>query len=321
MEALLIDEWLRGHDDAVFVVDEASLSIVRERVRAVARAAGLPEAIAGRAALVATEIGTNQLRHARRGAIAVAPTARGGERGIEITGVDGGPGLVDATAALDAPLRAHGSLGVGVGAVRRLSSAIDVDVRVREGTKIVARLFADEVAPGRHVGIYGRPHPDERASGDHAAFVRTGDGEVLIVVDGLGHGPAAREAASAAIRVFHERHSEPAPAILEACHEELGAKRGAVMAVVRLRAATVEIASVGNVDVQLVSPRKTRRFGGSPGVVGARPSAPPPVRTETAVPLGPEELALLRAHPIAIAQHVVERHARPHDDALALVCR
>lgn len=134
MEALLIDEWLRDSDDAIFVYDEASLTSVRDRIRQVAADGGVPSAVVDRAVLVASELGRNHLRHALAGRILVLPLVRGEHRGLEIVAVDRGTGLADPAGALDPRPRTEGTLGVGVGSVRRLSSEVDFDVRLGEGT-------------------------------------------------------------------------------------------------------------------------------------------------------------------------------------------
>jgi anti-sigma regulatory factor (Ser/Thr protein kinase) len=330
VEALLIDQWLGGLEP-VFVRDEASLTVVRDHIKEVA----------DRAVLVASEIGRNHLRHARDGRVAVRTIQRGEHRGLELVAVDRGRGIADIAAAMDALPRAEGTLGVGVGAIRRLSSEVDFDVRVGEGTRIVARFLDREAPRRREVGIYGRPIASETVSGDHACFCRIDETTLVLgVCDGLGHGPFAREAASAAMHVFHERAREAPARILEVCHGALGNTRGVVMAVTRVAedAATLETSSVGNIDLQLCSPRSARRLGGISAVVGGSSRLPTKPRSETAALAKGEliilatdgigskmsieqDLELLRTHPVVVAQRIVERFGRAHDDALVLVAR
>ena len=283
--------------------------------------------------LVASELGQNQLRHARDGRIAV----RAIDGGLEIIAVDRGQGLADVAGALDDAPRTSGSLGVGLGSVRRLSSGLDIDVRIGEGTRFVACVLDLEAPRRREIGIYGRPFEGEPASGDHAFYARDGDGLLVGLCDGLGHGPDARKASDAAV-AYAVAHLREAPAVLvEGCHGALHGTRGVVMAVARIGAGTMDVASVGNVDVQLVARRASRRFGGSSAIVGGRPG-PTRVRGESA-PLAEDEvvllssdgirsklsieadLMLLRAHPAVIAQRVLERFGRDNDDALVLVVR
>jgi hypothetical protein len=101
---------------------------------------------------------------------------------------------------------------------------------------------------------------------------------------------------------------------------------------------TLEGSSVGNIDIQICAPRSARRLGGSSAVVGGRRGAPIRARTErVAVPEGElvivttdgissklsvqDDLALVRSHPIVVAQRIMERFARKTDDALVLVAR
>ncbi|MBX3185840.1 MAG: SpoIIE family protein phosphatase [Labilithrix sp.] len=338
MEALLIDEWLPDAD-AIEVRDEASLSLVRDRVRDVAGEAGIDAEIAARAALVATELGRNQLRHAHRGRIAVRRVDRGAHRGLEIVAVDRGGGIVDPARALEGTPRIHGSLGVGLASVGENASEVDYDVRVGEGTAVWARVLPREAPRRRQVGVYGRPFAGEPRSGDHAGFRRTEDALVVTVCDGLGHGQPAREASSAACAVFHaERSTSPAD-ILHACHGALGPTRGAVMAVARLGEVegVFEAVSVGNVAVQMCAPRAARRFGGSSAVLGAGAAVAKlkvesaPLRTDDVLIMASDgvssrfavedDLDLLREHPIVIAQGIVTRFGRENDDVIVLVAK
>lgn len=339
MEALLIDEWLKGLDP-VFVIDEASLTMVRDRIKQVAAEGGVATEIADRALLVATELGRNHLRHARAGRIAVRTITRGEHRGLELVAADRGLGILDIATAIDALPRTEGTLGLGVGAVRRLSSEVDFDIRIGEGTHVRARLFDEAVPRRREVGIYGRPHEEEKVSGDHARVHRAGDALVLSVCDGLGHGPIARDASIAAMQVFDDTYDDSPSNILEECHRRGGDTRGVVMGICRVAedAGTLEVSSVGNIDVQVCGPRAVRRFGGSSAVVGGRRSTVIRVRTDRALLSQGElvilttdgissklaiedDLALLRMHPIVVAQRIMERFGRTNDDALVLVAR
>src|SRR5438093_130152 len=102
----------------------------------------------------------------------------------------------------DAPLPGGGAriplIDRAPAALRR-SGEVDFDVRIDEGTCVAARVFAAPV-PRSEVAVIGRPCSGETTSGDDAGFVR-GDGGALLLfaVDGLGHGPPAREAAARAV--------------------------------------------------------------------------------------------------------------------------
>lgn len=98
-----------------------------------------------------------------------------------------------------------------------------------------------------------RPHPRETQSGDVSLVERRGDKLRLSVVDGLGHGPMAREAALRAIASLRDSMNlEVQDAVLRA-HDLLGATRGATLGLIDLDLATRTIrgTTVGNVRVAL----------------------------------------------------------------------
>ena len=170
MGALLIHDWLA---DALSqaVVDEASVSQLREEVRRVA-AGRLDATTTEQLVTAASELGMNQLVHAGGGRVAVLPIERAGVVGVEVIAADAGPGIATPSAALRGEVGPHTKgLGAGLSAVLRLCQEVDFDVRQGEGTCVWARSYASAL-PRSEVAILGRPHPHERVSGDHAAFAR-----------------------------------------------------------------------------------------------------------------------------------------------------
>ena len=215
-----------------------------------------------------------------------------------------------------------------------------MDIRLREGTCIRARVWSGEAPRRREVGVFGRPYKGEPRSGDHAGFFREGDRLRVAVCDGLGHGPPAREAAVAAISVFMKQRIATPSAIIDECHRTLGPTRGAVMAVASVSetaAPSLDLASVGNLTLELVQPRSSRRFAASSFVLGSTQRG---WRSHVEVaPIEPHEtlilytdgitsrasvaddLMLLREHPIIIAHQLALRFGREDDDVLVLVAR
>lgn len=333
MDALLIAGWLHGIE-TVRTIDQASIAEARTRVRTLG--SGLPRDVVERLVAAASELGTNHLVHAKQGEIGVRAISRQGVAGLEVIAADRGAGIADPDAALSmvAP-RSAGSLGVGLGAVRRLTHEVDFDVRMSEGSCVAGRVFAEPLDGKSEVGIYGRPHPDEQVSGDGAALVRDGQRAVLAVIDGLGHGPSAREAAVLAAESVRTHALEGASAVARACHEAVAGTRGAVLSVCDVTAGEVEHIGLGNISVRFVRPRQSRRATGIGAVLGStgaidrlRPERFAIERGELVVMYTDgitraariaDELALLREHPIAIAQHLVHNHARAHDDALVAI--
>jgi negative regulator of sigma-B (phosphoserine phosphatase) len=96
------------------------------------------------------------------------------------------------------------------------------------------------------------PIDGESVCGDVSVAVPTEDGALLAVIDGLGHGREAAEAATLAARTLEAEPSRPVDAGIVACHQALVRTRGAVMSVVRLHRAELTWTGVGNVEALLV---------------------------------------------------------------------
>jgi anti-sigma regulatory factor (Ser/Thr protein kinase) len=342
MEPLLIDEWL-GQGDRISMLDEASVALVRERVREIGAAQRLPDARAAALVSAASELGHNQLRHARAGEVVVRAIERDGVAGVEVVAADLGDGLLDPSAALKGEPRVptsaqdRPSLGVGLPAALELADETDFDVRVGSGTCVWARKFAGEFRRRRQVGIYGRPCPGELISGDHAAFVRSETDLLVALADGLGHGPAAWDAAAPGLSAVRAVSDQALDRILEHAHAALAGTRGAVMALARLPepGEAVQTASVGNVSVQVYGTQKSWGNAGTSFVLGTPGQMRKPIQVDHAieprdvlvlfsdgvtirVDLEPD---LLFEHPVVIAHQLVQRFGRNNDDALVLVAR
>jgi anti-sigma regulatory factor (Ser/Thr protein kinase) len=340
----LVERWLGG-PAAVDITDEASVASARNAARDAGAAAGLDTTARERLAVVVSELGHNQRKHATGGAIALRQVTRRGVVGVEIIAADRGGGIVDPTRALAGDPSAgvaasgKGGLGIGLSSVLRQADELDADVRWGEGTCIRARVFAAPV-PRSEIAILGRAGPDDPVSGDDATFLRSDAAVLLAVADGLGHGPAARDAALKAIAVVHDVAHLPITDILVRCDSELIGSRGAVMAIahVDLERSELTHAALGNITTRIHAadgtPRPLVSTAGTLGVT--RPPrrvasevvafAPPQVVTMVSDGIvsrvdltgqGP----LLRMHPLAIAHHVMTKFLRGHDDATILVIR
>ena len=337
MEELLssFDAWL-GDGEPIPVIDAASVALARERVREEAARVGLDVVQTASLVNVASELAQNQLVHARgRRAVVVRTVARDGQEGVEVVAADEGDGIVDVARALEAHPKGQGSLGVGLAAANELADELDFDVRRGEGTCIRARKFRSYTTRCRRVGIYGRPYPGERTSGDDAAFARGTGGLMFAVADGLGHGELARQASSRAVNLVLGNADGALEGLMSDAHGALQESRGAVMVAGRVGPDQAELVGIGNVTAYVYGLQRTKRFTGTSFVVGARGEHRRPaaesvqldsrdvlvvysdgIRSGLDLSGDPD---LLREHPIVVAQRIVERFGRADDDALVMV--
>jgi len=237
------------------IEDRSHVGAARRCAAQMAEVLGFGTDAGGRLALCVTELATNILKHAGTGKILLRPFARAGELAIEALALDRGPGITDVAASLRDGHSTAGGMGTGLGALARASEAFEVYSQAGSGTAVRLEVWRGR-APMPDVIEYGgvsMPLAGEAVGGDDWAVQGAGSTRSLLVVDGLGHGPLAAQAARAALVTF-ERSAGAAPgALLERCHGALARTRGAAAA-----AAVVEpgqgrgtFAGIGNIGARV----------------------------------------------------------------------
>lgn len=235
---------------------------------------GFNEEDAARVGIVASEMATNLFKHAAGGGeLLVNELITNDREGIELIALDKGHGIRDVERMRLDGVSTHGTAGNGLGAMARLADEFDIYTQT-SGTVVLARIFKSK-AKSADVGLQHAavsvPIRGERLCGDSVAHARVRDVDVFMVVDGLGHGPLAYEAASLAFQVFHQQAQAPLPRLLEKLHGGLRATRGAAASVVsidRVRRA-VRYAGVGNIVGTIVSADGvTTNMISQPGTLG-----------------------------------------------------
>lgn len=117
-----------------------------------------------------------------------------------------------------------------------------------------------------------RPRPGERVCGDAYAYWYTPQRLVLVLADGLGHGPDASAAAQQALQCVAQWRGSDCATIMRRCDTALQGSRGVAMALalIERNSGRAELAAVGNVRTVLVTTAgRERRFGAARGIVGA----------------------------------------------------
>jgi anti-sigma regulatory factor (Ser/Thr protein kinase) len=266
----------RAFSSSVFGVHEQSqVGAVRRFVGAAADALGFGEVEAAELAIVATEAATNLIKHGGGGELLVRGLELQGRRGLELIALDTGRGIADVVDALVDGRSTAGTLGGGLGAMRRLSSVFDV-YSDAGGTALLSQHWpqaADRRRAGDGAWRWGgvcAPLPGEDLPGDAWAVLETPDGLTALVADGLGHGPHAREAALAALEVVRARPDRPAAELLAECHQALRATRGAAVAVARIDPAhgAARFAGIGNITGVIIDGGRRQAAVSLGGIVG-----------------------------------------------------
>ncbi len=216
------------------------------------------ESGSGRVALVVTEAATNIVQHAGRGEILLRPFAREAPASLEVLALDKGPGITNVAEALRDGFSTGGSSGHGLGAIARLSTCFEISSAPGKGTALLARIGRVKpkrpAKPGLEWGVVCVPKRDEEVCGDAWAVTAGHVRNTILVVDGLGHGLQAFEAANEALRAFWQHAGERPASILNALHENLRATRGVVAGVAEIDwdARELRWAGAGNIAGTLV---------------------------------------------------------------------
>ncbi len=99
-----------------------------------------------------------------------------------------------------------------------------------------------------------RAFPGQANSGDLHLISPFNNGALVAVVDGVGHGEEATDAARRAVATLAAHPEEPVIRLVKRCHVALAETRGAVMTLVAIHAleATLTWIGVGNVEGMLL---------------------------------------------------------------------
>ncbi len=259
------------------VCDESDIAAVKREISALCFRNNFSKRSCGDIDLIVIELVTNLLKHkAIKGEIlAELIFGENEEIGIEIQSVDKGPGIKDVNFALkDHTSSTKGSMGVGLGSVRRLSDEFSIKSCI-EGTTIKVKKFAgnkkDFQQNNTEVSVFSRVHPLETLSGD-GFFIRNEKKKIFVaVIDGLGHGPSAHEATNVAEKILGETyHILSLEEIFEEIHSALRSTRGAVMSIARIDEVrgTLDYAGVGDVNATIFPSSNELKPINLPGVLG-----------------------------------------------------
>jgi anti-sigma regulatory factor (Ser/Thr protein kinase) len=253
------------------IEDRSQVGSVRRAATQLAGALNFPEVESGKVALAATEIATNILKHAGYGRIVLRALDRSGVAGIELLGLDRGPGIANLTASRRDGESTAGSPGQGLGALARLSPTFEIYTQPRRGTALRIEFWARPAgAPAYETGVVCVAKPGESVSGDDWAAHFESQFATVLVTDGLGHGPEAARAARAATHVLLENPTAMTGRLLEECHVALAPTRGATVAAARIDAGAAQgmFAGVGNIVARVLCDGDQRNLVSHNGTVG-----------------------------------------------------
>jgi anti-sigma regulatory factor (Ser/Thr protein kinase) len=250
----------------------SDVGAARRSGQTLAEQLGMGETRAGQLAIIITEAASNIIKHAGEGRVRVNMAAHGGQRCIEVLALDNGPGIGNLAQSMLDGVSSAGTSGTGLGAMRRLADQLDVYAPAGKGTALFARLWldpADAAQPVRYGGVC-LPLAGETACGDAWAVAEQQGRVVLLMADGLGHGPEAAKASAAAVQTLTAEPGYAPQRLMEDCHQALRPTRGAAMAIgeLDLAARQLRFAGVGNIGASIIDDVARRQLMSHNGIVG-----------------------------------------------------
>ncbi|MEW2516667.1 ATP-binding protein [Actinacidiphila alni] len=329
------------YEDVAWFRDEPQGA--RGAAAALGRRIGLGDRRTAELVLAVAELVANMRRHSVEASLVLRVVRTKDVAGVEVLVTDAGPGIADVSDAMRDGVSTGGTLGIGLGAVRRLADTFDIHSRPGLGTVQLARFWpgprkAPPLAGEPLVGGVTRPISGEEICGDawlarvdpggrqddgdggsagaataptdpplpvpgpataatdwgtltgvrHGAgtpsrygrtvrsvgtrSVTIGDGPALLVMlcDGLGHGPMAALAGQSAAQEFRAGSARTPEQIVRELHRALRGTRGAAVAVARIEpeSGRVLFCGIGNVTAALVTPDSRTNMLSHPGIVG-----------------------------------------------------
>jgi anti-sigma regulatory factor (Ser/Thr protein kinase) len=251
------------------VEDPSAVAACRNAGLALAGRLGFPSSRADQLALAVTEAASNLHKHARQGSLLLRVNRDLEQPGVELVTIDAGPGLADVNAALRDGHSTAGTLGIGLGAIRRLADFTDLYSVPGHGTALVARFWPVPGPPVIRCAGLTRPITGETECGDDFGAVQAGDTVTAVLCDGLGHGPLAAAAASQAVAaVLEPPDGEPA-ALLERAHRRMTGTRGGAVGIVQLTSGGLaRFAGLGNIAASILSDGTRKSMLSVPGIAG-----------------------------------------------------
>jgi anti-sigma regulatory factor (Ser/Thr protein kinase) len=266
---LLIEQGVKGDSGVV---------LLRSKLRAVSRRMGFSDIKREHMELVCNEMVTNQNKFAEGNGLVQIWETGDPVPALDLFAIDYGKGILNVQSAVRDGYTTAGTMGKGLGAIRRLSDQSEIYSLPVEhagdsdwhGTALWSRFYHNHSGPEyfHDLGVYTRAYHDSSFNGD-LVQVRTGAAKTRwLHMDGLGHG---REAAELVEGIGHFLDDEtPVDGLMQRLSTRLQGTRGAVAMISEIDTVTrtLTICGVGDMVAYLISNGEKKAISFSPGVLG-----------------------------------------------------
>lgn len=246
------------------IQDQSHIALARRSAAEIASHTGIDQQRISAVSVVAIELANNLLQHAGGGQLFIHYIESIGA--LDIMAVDHGKGMPNVELCLNDGYSTASTPGLGLGAVRRFSTRFSAYSLPGRTTVVASRM--SERKPTPDMAVISVPIYGETLNGD--AWSVSDDGRTFLLVDGLGHGILASDAANAAVSVFRKNQDASPAQIIEKVHAALRSTRGAAGAVAQIQSddRTIEFAGVGNISCTLLGNSRSQSLVSHNGTLG-----------------------------------------------------
>jgi len=327
----------------------------REAVK-IASLLGFTEIEIGEISIIVSELAENLVSHnAVEGKIIISAVNENKRTGIQIISEDKGPGITNVQKAVNDGFSEKSTLGIGLGAVKRLSDEFDINSKIKrsknaiyensrenKGTIILSRKWLSE---GNAVetedytkfrfGVMSRPKSGETCNGDNFFLKHFGNKLMISVIDGLGHGEEAEDASKKARKTITENYKESLEIIIKRIHQDLRRTRGAVCAIALIdeKKGIMKFVGIGNIRTLVLNSPEPVHPVNYNGILGNNLRKVKvfsyPWHKDNILIMSSDGISekfdprkypgLLNHHPMVIADIILRDYGRSNDDATVIV--
>ena len=249
---------------------------IKKDIHRLAESIGFSGRRLGETDIVVAEIISNIIKHSQEGEILVKIVYdMHGRQGLEILSIDRGPGIENLAEMLKDGISTTHTLGQGFGAIKRLSDIFDIYSLPGWGTILLSRIFmtfksSEQKKETVVINTLMLPKTGEKVCGDGWKVVGENKEFKLIALDGLGHGPEAHKATTAAIDEFITLTNVTPAETIKILHKKLKGTRGVVGLVIHLNSMTkmVTYAGLGNMSARIIGMDKNKSCISYNGIIG-----------------------------------------------------
>lgn len=216
--------------------------------------------------LIAKELATNILKYGGQGYIEIKLTSK---KIIVVVADDNGQKRENIN-----ELGISKGLGLGLKIIKNNSDEFKMKKNKIGGTTVTVILYLNQHSKKRfklQIGIATKPHHLEEKSGDVCIFKAINERYLLVVADVLGHGVKANKVAELIKEYSLKYDNTSLYNFYTGLETILSGTRGCAVFAALISKYLIEYLNIGNIRTWIVSPKNTKKFLGTSGVVGRHP--------------------------------------------------